>query len=84
MHHYNMIQTSPYLADFSSYCSLSQQSMVLKHAAILSTMRPQFQGRLVLSQTFADAIPSAGRVLSPRICKAVPPIFLQGSAQVPL
>lgn len=26
MHHYNKIQTSPYLADFSSYCSLSQQS----------------------------------------------------------
>lgn len=48
------------------------------------TMRPQCWGRLVLSQTFADAIPSAGRVLSSGICKAVPPIFLQGSAQAPL
>lgn len=40
--------------------------------------------RLVLSQCFANAIPSARRVLSLGICKAVPSTFLQGSAQVPL
>lgn len=59
-------------------------SLGLKHAAALPPWSLTLRQAGPVSDALTDAIFSAGKILSPRICKAVPSIFLQGSAQVPL